>query len=117
MRAGLTEAIRTDIELKMRGAGIRVIDKADNQAEDALIVVSVLTVQEPARWFAYSVGFELIQGVRLQRSPQAWVLGKTWGARNVIGTVGAARFPLVVRDVIKDMTDQFLNAYLAANPR
>jgi len=40
-------------------------------------------------------------------APYATLVGKTWGAREVVGTVVAARLPLVIREAVKDMADQF----------
>jgi len=40
----------------------------------------------------------------------------TWSATGIIGTVGSQKLGSV-RDDVRDLTDQFINAYLAANPK
>ena len=44
------------------------------------------------------------------------VLAPTWSAAGVIGTVGYQKLGSLREDV-RDLTDQFINAYLAANPK
>ncbi len=44
------------------------------------------------------------------------VLAGTWSATGTIATVGSHKLASL-RDNVRDLTDQFINAYLAANPK
>ena len=59
---------------------------------------------------------ELRQRVTLIQNPSMRVLAPTWSAAGVIGTVGYQKLGSLREDV-RDLTDQFINAYLAANPK
>jgi hypothetical protein len=59
----------------------------------------------------------LKQDVSLTRAPNAHVDGATtWESTSYIGTVGAEKLSSI-RGNVKDQVDQFINAYLAANPK
>lgn len=66
--------------------------------------------------YAYSTLLELKQRVQLLTDPTitAWV--PTWRATSHIGIVGSGDLSSV-REMVRDMVDQFINAYLAANPK
>jgi hypothetical protein len=50
-------------------------------------------------------------------NPGTFALGSTWNSSGVFGAVGENKLEEYVRNAIRDETDQFVNAYLAANPK
>ena len=110
--------IRTDVELKLRQAGIAVLtqDEWRSTMGAPYLFVSVQTFKNPAHVYAYSADVELRQLVTLVRDPSKSVLAPTWSATGILGTVGPQKVGSVREDV-RDLTDQFINAYLAANPK
>jgi len=121
---GLSETqLRTDVELKLRQAGIRVLTKEEVTHTLGLpfLFVSVNTLQPQGSshsgLYAFAVNVELIQTICLGRSPSGLTLGRTWNAAGVFGTVGRETLGESVRNEVRDATDQFINAYLAANPK
>jgi hypothetical protein len=121
---GLWEAqLRTDVELKLRQAGINVLTKEEVRRTPGLphldVTTSTLQLQESALsgLYAFAINVELVQAVCLGRSPSVLTLGRTWNATGVFGTVGSDNLGEYVRKDVRDVTDQFINAYLAANPK
>src|SRR3989441_6312408 len=118
-RDGLdTTQIRTDVELKLRQAGISVLTHEEwlSTAAAPYLYVNVQVFKNPANFYAYSANVELRQRVTLVHSPSTSALATTWSAHGTIGTVGSQKVGSVREDV-RDLTDQFINAYLAANPK
>ena len=118
-RDGLdTTQIRTDVELKLRQAGISVLTQQEWLATAAApyLYVNVQVIKNPAHVYAFSADVELRQRVTLVRNPSTLILAPTWSATGIIGTAGSQRLASVREDV-RDLTDQFINAYLAANPK
>jgi hypothetical protein len=109
-RDGLNAStLQTDVELKLRQAGIRV------EETTAYLYVRVTTLKREAM-YAYSMTANLSQHVVLVRDPAISANAVTWNALGGIGMVGSARLS-VIRDYVRDVVDEFVNAYLAANPK
>ena len=121
-RIGLSNPqLETDVELKLREAGIRVLAKDDPNPVPGVpflyVTVSTLKLTGLPGVYAFSVEVELIQFARLERDKSVVCLGRTWNATAVFGTVGQDKLEGGLRTTIRDLTDQFINAYLAANPK
>jgi hypothetical protein len=106
------ETIQTDVELKLRLAGIRVVT-----AEEDLKVPGMPTLyvnpQVLSNSKAMSISIALDQNVVLDRNGQRQVGIKTWE----VGAVGVNPSAEGIRSEIKDLVDQFLNAWLSVNPK
>ncbi len=122
--AGFDEqAFQTDVELKLRMAGIRVLETKDHGLPRLYLNVTALH-RDRDRRAAYSISLELIQDVLLRRQPPsnpedssedalggAVALASTWSSRLLgLGTAAHAR------DASKDLVDIFANDWLAVNP-
>jgi hypothetical protein len=118
---GLTvSAIRTDVELKLRQAGIVVAPLLDPAtAGDAALMVDVgilpdSNVNVPI--WSFSIQVSLGQNAALLRDPSIFLpLATTWGVSG-FGSVGKQNLRSV-RDFVKDLVDKFINAYLTVNPK
>src|SRR5438128_6602975 len=120
LRAGVTEEqVRTDTELKLRRAGIRVLTEKEMTASPAnpiLIVYVQLhrpTEQALAGMYAFSLSVGVSQYVQLQSSLS--VLAKTW-SKDSLGITGKNKIRKL-RKFTEDLIDQFVNDFLAANPK
>ena len=125
-RAGLTQRqIQTDVELRLRLAGIRVLTRAetiDGPGGPSLYVnVHALIRGNPPSW-VYAVAVELLELVVLERTapenlsfaPENLLLAATWHAPRGLG-FGPLADTQMIRQSVTDMVDQFINDYLAAN--
>lgn len=122
-RHGLSQTqIRTDVELKLRQTGITVLSQEEASRAPGLpylyVTASILPLSHSLSGvYAFSILVHVVQTVRLDRNQAALVLGSTWTSDGVFGAVGESRLEEYVRNAIRDETDQFINAYLAANPK
>jgi len=119
-RDGLSEsAIQTDVELKLRQAGIPVLTHEQwlRTPGKAWLYLNV-NVHKEQSWggYVYGIKLHLIQEVTLTRAPRTITDAATWEAVGKVGIAGQARLSSI-RDSAKDMVDQFINAHLAANPK
>ena len=118
--AGLTSAvIQTDAELKLRLAGIRVLttdESRDEPGHPYLYLNAIVNPTLPSSW-GYSTSVDLIQDVRLTRNPAVNVAAHTWSVSSGGGEARPANISDSVRNSFKDKVDQFVNAYLAMNPK
>jgi len=116
---GLTEfTLQMDVELKLRQAGIRVLTSGERLVApgNPYLYLRVGTIKNEMGLYAFDTDLELRQEVRLTRNPAITSLAATWSARGRIGSIGSRNLPSV-RDSVRDQVDEFLNAYLAANPK
>lgn len=115
-RAGLTRAlIQTDVELKLRLAGIPVlVGLAGLGAPHLYVQVSVLPSPEIDYWPFYSF-VALVQSAALDRDRSILYSLISWDVGS-IGGVGKDKVAQI-RDNVKDQVDTFINAYLSVNPK
>ena len=106
-----TEQLRTDVELRLRRAGLKV------DSENYLLPYVYVRVQTINNEGLYACGVEvsLTQWVTAKIS-HADVLAKTWSV-NGIAIVGASKMSAGVRGNVADFVDKFLNAWLEVNPK
>jgi len=113
-----SDEIRTDVELKLRLAGIQVVDLKDfdsPSSSSSILNVSVNAHSSSLGIWAISVNVGVMQPVMLDRDRSILTYGETWG----LFRLGLLEKSMIrsVRETIKDMVDQFINAYLAVNPK
>jgi len=98
------DMIQTDVELKLRLAGMRVVT-----AGRPYLYVRV-TLTDDAQ--AASIEVQLRQSVLLVSNSQR-TIGSTWGMTTLISHPNTE----VIRNTIKDAVDRFLNAWLSVNSK
>lgn len=118
--AGLfQDALKAELELRLRQAGIAI--PSDYQVATnpfiPYLYLRVTTTSGAQGLFGYSVELDFHQRVLLPRNVAVTAWAITWSGTGFVGYVGIARLSIVVRSVITDASTEFLNAYLAANPR
>jgi predicted amidohydrolase len=105
---GLTEEqIKTDVELRLRKAGIKVVE-----GRWPLLAVSITTMIRSATIF-YAIEMGLSEIATLDRGIRA--SGTIWNT-GYMGVTGTAKIR-EVRNAVGDQVDKFINDYLAANPK
>jgi hypothetical protein len=111
------EDIRTDVELKLRLAGVKVLTAPESTAlpGSPYLYVSVTSVLSGAGVYGLYVEVSLNQRVLLAREQSISVTAPTWSTSYIV-TIGMNNL-LEVRDDIKELVDKFLNAYLSVNPK
>jgi hypothetical protein len=113
---GITEdLIRTDVELKLRLAGIKV--ESVEQMASSLNPYLALSVNmmKSSCGSAYMINIDFKQATTLARNPLMASIASTW-SYSYFGTLGKeVQQPL--REFYKIVLDKFLNAYLEANPK
>jgi hypothetical protein len=117
-QGGLSQAtLQTDVELKLRQAGIRVLTSTERPSAPGapILVVTLGTTRSPAGFYAYAVTVGLAQHVYLARDPTMGAWATTWTTGGV-GYTGQAHVD-TIRNTVRDYVDRFLNAYLAVNPK
>ena len=67
--------------------------------------------------YAYHVQVEVLQLIVLTRNPDVFSLARTWNAKGGLGAVGADSLAKTVKEAVHGMTEQFVTAFLAANPK
>jgi hypothetical protein len=116
-KAGLsTNQIYTDVVLRLRKAGIKVLtwQEVSNEPGNPNLYIRASTMDTANGLYAYNIDVHLSQLVMLTRKSAIKFHATTWIVSR-LGTVGFAVMP-TIRDSICDLVDKFINAYLAMNP-
>jgi hypothetical protein len=117
-RAGLTaRQLQTDVELRLRKAGIPVLTSAERvkvPGKPVLYIYLHVVPRPDERLTAYSITVELYQMVSLETDAFTTTVS-TWGVGST-GSIGSTRLA-TLRDDVRDYTDRFINAYLSVHTR
>jgi len=106
--------IQRDVELKLRRAGITI----DDYELSEYLYVFVRGMCRSSGICGYSIDISYTELVIVQRGDEEIrVLTATWEPAGIIGTVGGNNLRSSVSDDVKDLVDEFINAYLTANPK
>jgi hypothetical protein len=110
---GLTrETIQTDVELKLRLAGMRVTTQEESYTLPGMPSLYIrVTLTDHAE--AASIEGQLWQNVKLDRNGQSAFGATTWSTILVTTHPHAQ----TIRENVKDVVDEFLNAWLSVNPK
>ena len=111
--------LQTDVELKLRQAGILVLTEDDRLTTPGApyLYLNANTLKLQSGLYAYDVELFLKQDVFLTRAPKMRITGATtWEASGVTGAVSPNSLGRL-REKVRDLVDEFVNAYLAANPK
>ena len=120
-RVGVTAAvIQSDIESKLRSAGIKLYSQDDfkNILEVPQLYVNINELAlhgAQAGLFTYNASAEVRQAIKLSRDPSISSTSVTWRAPATVGTVGSDNFYTAVRDVVREQVDLLITAYRDAN--
>ena len=118
-RDGLDKTtIQTDVELKLRQTGIKVLTETEwlAAAGAPYLYIHLDTCGGETGRYAFSIEVSLQQMARLERDPKIVAIrAATWSSGS-IGTVGRANLQ-DIRNSIKDHVDKFINAWLSVNPK
>lgn len=106
------QTIQTDVELKLRLAGLTVIriEESDKVAGSPYIYVNVNLTDDAD---AASVMVDLNQDATLSRNSESVIGATTWQHGSLISHPTREG----IRGKIKDLVDEFLNDWLAVNPK
>jgi len=102
------QTLRTDVELRLRDAGISIFDQNRHPRSAPSLHVRLAQKEN-----AFYLGLSLAQSVSLLRSPTVVVPVTTWE----VGMVGVNPTAPYIRQKVKDLTDMFINDYLSVNPK
>lgn len=117
IRGGLSQDnIRSEVEGKLRQAGIRVLSREEwEQApgKPYLQVWPKVLKGGVLGGYIYHITVEFKQHVSLVRSPSIQVFGATWSVEHMGYTPDLKD----IRDRMNDRIDKFIDAYLSVNPK
>lgn len=117
-RDGLARGqLQTDVEVRLRKAGISVLPNADPETPlfPQLYVKVRVVKRREFNLYAFSITVQVNDFVDLRRKPTRSAVVTVWDT-DTAGSVGTDKIR-TVRDAVGDLVDEFINHYLAQNPK
>lgn len=112
------ELLRKSIETKLRDTKIPVLNQGEFPVGDPFLRVRVTTTAAEKGLAAYRVDLDFAQIVFMRRNPTiTFNRAQTWYATPVMGLSPTARLAENINKGMAQQVDQFIAAYLAANPK
>ncbi len=121
-KGGLTgQMLQTATELRLRQFGISVLSEEEQNlvlGNPHLTVVVSVVADEETQVAALHVSVKIRQGVLLQRDIKVKIIldATTW-EKSKTGLCSIDKTNGLVQEIVKNLLDEFLNDYLAANPK
>ena len=113
------QQLQTDVELRLRQNGIKVLSEEEKSLTlgmPSLYVRVSVMINDKSQLVVYSISLQLQQNVLLLRDPTKICPGASTWDTGSFGTVGESKIG-TMREDIKDKVDEFINDYLAVNPK
>jgi hypothetical protein len=107
------DQIQTDVEIKIRRAGLKVQEANSNLSPFIYLYIRVTAVDADSARITGSINTSLRQRVRLDRDKSIVFVADTWEVGDTF--IAWKRNPSSIRDMISDQVDRFISAYLKAN--
>lgn len=107
-----TQQLHTDVELRLRQNGIKVLSLTPEHTHLYLQITAKIRTDTPV--VAYTILLDLMEVVFLERDITKRCWAQVWSTRGV-GSVGIGKIESI-REKVKDCVDEFSNDYLAVNP-
>jgi hypothetical protein len=114
------QTLRTNIELRLRQAGITVPDASDKLSSvypQIYLNCNVLKLKAGNFVYNISLEFKRLVEVHVADSSDTNLILGSLRSQETIGIVPANEAGQTIREVVNDKVSAFLNAYLAANPK
>jgi hypothetical protein len=114
---GLTQdQIQTDVELRLRKAGISIKNRQEILSYPQIYVTLLASNREDSKLYTYMVRVQVNDGFsRSCKEPGSMILATVWEEMS-LGTVGENHLR-DLREDVADLVDRLINDYLAANPK
>lgn len=115
LSAANEDALKRDVELQLRKAGITIWSKDEPVEPSSMLVVAVQvmgTGNKNLTGLFFAINVEAYQRATLARDPSMTRTMGTWSIRNA--GRGDEEY---LRTLVRDAVDKFVLAYLTANPR
>ena len=112
------ERFKTDVELRLRQYGVKVLSNMERflaSGQPYLYINVNPKIEEKIGLAAINISVQLKEKVLLVRNPTIITAAATWKAQGV--AMGGLDNIAQVRELVKDLVDEFINDYLAANPK
>ena len=109
------DQIQTLVELRLRMAGIRVVTVSD-YLPYLYVNLHVIKRHTGMNVDFFTVNLDIMQGVRLDRDPSVFCTASTW-QHGMSGWAGSQMIIDSIREGINSQVDEFLNDFLAENPK
>ena len=110
------ESIRSTVEQALRSKGIRLLTDRTRSGSSPYLYINVNTLKEELGLYAYTVTVDLKQLVGLPSMKNKKTWGTTWSA-SVIGMVRQENVNQIIADAVEPLVKDFVDDFLAANPR
>jgi hypothetical protein len=110
-----TTQVQTDVELKLRLAGLNVLPYKEilETPGSPTLYVYPHVLKSSYNFYIYNIELALFQNVYLERDNKFSTTSPTWS----VGYLGITSELDYIRSKIKDQVDGFINAYLSVNPK
>ncbi|MBS0151016.1 MAG: hypothetical protein JSR31_08745 [Nitrospira sp.] len=110
------EAIRSTVEQALRSKGIRLLTERTRSGSSPYLYININTLKEELGLYAYTVTVDLKQlvGLLSMKNKKTW--GTTWSA-SVIGMVRQENVNQIITDAVEPLVKDFVDDFLAVNPR
>jgi len=113
--------LRTDTELKLRLAGIKVISEKEwldiDDVNDTVLCLNINGyVEDNSGLCIFNISTKLMQVVSLYRDNKIRTFVGTWSVA-MVGCAGRLTRRTYIKETCKNQVDEFVNAYLSVNPK